>query len=243
MNQEIPVELESFSSKVKIVEQKLGVATEEFEVDKSLPQVELKRLKGPTLCEENYVDTAVEEETRAFVPKKRNFECLCSLLKKFYYSCTCDCLHICLKNFRTCMKVTLIVCVIAVGGYVLYQLWPFFSSIYAFFVRCYDFLKGIIDWVVDLFLEIYQWVTEAFEDVVEYMGQILDFADELPEMIEEFFFSAFCDIEQVVPSLNPKAAVEDFGETLKGYGNSIFDFLKEHLFKFFLPFIIELNEF
>jgi hypothetical protein len=154
MNQDIPLELESFSSKVKTVEQKLGLAMEEFEVDENLQVHEENRLKGPTLCEENYVETAAEEETKAFVPKKRSFECLCSLLKKFYYSCTCDCLHICLKNFRTCMKETLIVFVIAAGGYVLYQLWPFFSSIYAFLVRCYDFLKGIIDWVVDLFLEI-----------------------------------------------------------------------------------------
>jgi hypothetical protein len=119
--------------------------------------------------------------------------------------------------------------VIAAGGYVLYQLWPFFSSIYAFFVPFYEFLKGIVEWVIDLFLEIYQWVTEAFEDVVEYMGQILDFVEALPEIIEEFFVSAFGDIEQVVSSLNPKAAVEGFGETLKGYGNDILGFLKEHL--------------
>jgi hypothetical protein len=127
------------------------------------------------------------------------------------------------------MKVSLIVFVIAAGGYVLYQLWPIFPSIYAFFLSCYDFLKGIVEWVVDLFLEIYQWVTEAFEDVVEYMGQILDFVEGLPEMIEDFFVSAFGDIEQVVSSLNPKEAVEGFGETLKGYGNSILGFLTEHL--------------
>jgi hypothetical protein len=105
-----------------------------------------------------------------------------------------------------------------------------------FFVRCYDFLKDIIEWVVDLFLEIYQWVTEAFEDAVEYMGQILDFVEELPVMIEEFFVSAFGDIEQLVSSLNPKETVEGFGKTLQGYGNSILDFLKEHLtytFSFF----------
>jgi hypothetical protein len=62
------------------------------------------------------------------------------------------------------------------------------------------------------------------------MCQILDFVEELPEMIEEFFASALGDIEQVVSSLNPKEAVEGFGETLKGYGSSILDYLKEHLF-------------
>jgi hypothetical protein len=71
-------------------------------------------------------------------------------------------------------------------------------------VPCYDFLKGLVEWVVDLFLEIYQWVVEAFEDVVEYMGQILDFVEGLPEMNEEFFVSAFGDIEQAVSSLNQK---------------------------------------
>jgi phage-related protein len=102
------------------------------------------------------------------------------------------------------MKISLIAFVIAAGGYVLYQLWSLFSSIYAFSVSCYDFLKGIVEWVVDLFLEIYQWVTEDFEFVVECMGQILDFVEGLPEMIEDFFVSAFGDIEQVVSSLNPK---------------------------------------
>jgi predicted PurR-regulated permease PerM len=124
------------------------------------------------------------------------------------------------------MEVTLIVCVIAVGGYILYQLWPFFSSIYAFFVRCYDFLKGIIEWVVDLFLEIYQWVTKAFEDVVEYMGQILDFVEEIPEVMEEFFVSAFGDFEQVISSMNPKETVEGFGKTLQGFGNDIYSWMK-----------------
>jgi hypothetical protein len=98
MNQDIPLELESFSSKARIVEQKLGVAMEEFEVDEGVPVYKESKIKGPTLCEENCI-TAGEEETRAFVPKKRNYECLCSLLKRIYYSCTCDCLHICLKNF------------------------------------------------------------------------------------------------------------------------------------------------
>jgi hypothetical protein len=34
MERDYPLELESFSLKVRIVEQKLGVAMEEFEVDK-----------------------------------------------------------------------------------------------------------------------------------------------------------------------------------------------------------------
>jgi predicted PurR-regulated permease PerM len=124
-------------------------------------------------------------------------------------------MHHCLRNFRVCLSATVIVCVIAAGGYVLYQLWPFFQSIYSFFSRCYDFLKSIVEWVVDLFLEIYQWVTEAFEDVVEYMGTVLDFVESLPEEIEEFFVSAFGDIEHLISSLNPKAAAEGFGETVK----------------------------
>jgi hypothetical protein len=122
MNQDIPLELESFSSKVKIVEQKLGVAMEELEIDDSLPMYRKNELQGLTLCEENYAEAAAAEESKAFESKRKSFECLCSLLKRFYYSSTCDCLHICLKNFGTCMKVTLIVCVIAAGSYVLCQL-------------------------------------------------------------------------------------------------------------------------
>jgi hypothetical protein len=61
------------------------------------------------------------------------------------------------------------------------------------------------------------------------MGQILDFVEGLPEVIEDFFVSAFGDIEQVLSSLNPKESVDGFGKTLKGYGNDILGFLKEHL--------------
>jgi hypothetical protein len=67
-------------------------------------------------------------------------------------------------------------------------------------MRCYDFLKGAIDWEIDLLLEIYPWVTEASEDIVEYLGQVLDFVEEFPEIIEEFFFPAFGDIEGLISS-------------------------------------------
>jgi hypothetical protein len=92
------------------------VATEEYEVDVHKPE-EINN-KIPVLCEENYA--AIEEETKSFVTKKKNFGCICSLLKRLYYSCTCDCLRINLKNFRICMKITLIACVIAAGSYILY---------------------------------------------------------------------------------------------------------------------------
>jgi hypothetical protein len=108
MNQDILLELKSFSSKVKIVEQKLGVAMEESENDNDSPRSRKIEVIGPVLCESSYVEA--EEETKAFVSKRKSFECLCSLLKRFYYSCTCDCLHFCLTNFLTYMKVTLIVC-------------------------------------------------------------------------------------------------------------------------------------
>jgi hypothetical protein len=41
-------------------------------------------------------------------------------------------------------------------------------------------------------------------------------------VIEDFFASAFGDIEQVVSSLNPKESVEGFGKMLEGFGNDIF---------------------
>jgi hypothetical protein len=59
MDQNVPLELESFSSKVKIVEQKLGVAMKEYEVDVCKP--EEKNSKVPVLCEENFAATGEEK--------------------------------------------------------------------------------------------------------------------------------------------------------------------------------------
>jgi phage-related protein len=136
-----------------------------------------------------------------------------SLFKEFshLFQSNFDCLYNC------CWRL-FIVLVVAI-----------FSVHLRLFFRCYDFLKGIVEWVVDLFLEIYQWVTEAFEDIVEYMGTIFDFVESLPEQIEEFFVSAFGDIEQVISSLNPKAAAEGFGETVKESFGSLYDWLKDKL--------------
>jgi hypothetical protein len=151
MEQSYPLELESFSTKVKIVEGKLGVATEENESEmKIVSKCDSPRenVSGPVLNERSY--PAVEEETRSFVQREGRMDCFYSALKRCYYSRTCECLHHCLRNFRICLKATLIVCIIAAGGFVLYQLWPVFQSIYAFFVRVYDFLKGMVEWVFAL---------------------------------------------------------------------------------------------
>jgi hypothetical protein len=45
------------------------------------------------------------------------------------------------------------------------------------------------------------------------LGQVRDFVEEFPEKIEEFFSSAFGDIEELIASLNPKEAIE---ESVKG---------------------------
>jgi hypothetical protein len=55
----------------------------------------------------------------------------------------------------------------------------------------------------------------------------LDFVESLPEEIEEFFVSAFGDIENLISSLNPKAAAEGFGETVKGSVDTVLDWLKK----------------
>jgi hypothetical protein len=49
-----------------------------------------------------------------------------------------------LKIFHSYVKVMLNLCVILAGGYILYKIFPFFSSIYAFFEKCYDFVKDAI---------------------------------------------------------------------------------------------------
>jgi hypothetical protein len=74
MERDYPLELESFSSKVRIVEQKLGVAMEEFEVDNNLQALGKIDIGGPALCEENYNEAATVEETKAFVSKRKSFE-------------------------------------------------------------------------------------------------------------------------------------------------------------------------
>jgi hypothetical protein len=61
------------------------------------------------------------------------------------------------------------------------------------------------------------------------MGTILDFVESLPEEIEGFFVSAFGDIENLISSLNPKAAAEGVGETVKGSVGTVLDWLKEKL--------------
>jgi hypothetical protein len=72
-------------------------------------------------------------------------------------------------------------------------------------------------------------VTEAFEDVVKYMVQILDFVEEILEVIEEFFVSAFRDIKEVISSLNPKETVEGFGKTLQGFRSDLYNWMKDFL--------------
>jgi hypothetical protein len=130
MEQSYPLELESFSTKVKIVEGILGEATEENETERKIvSRFDLSKEEivetGPVINETSFLDN----ETDAFVHSNICQDCFCTALKKCYYSCTCNCLHHCLRNFRICLKATLIVCVIAAGGYVLYLIWPFLQSI------------------------------------------------------------------------------------------------------------------
>jgi hypothetical protein len=46
-------------------------------------------------------------------------------------------------------------------------------------------------------------------------------------MIEEFFVSAFGDIEGLISFLNPKESVEGFGKTLQRFGNAIYNWMKD----------------
>jgi hypothetical protein len=43
--------------------------------------------------------------------------------------------------------------------------------------------------VVDLCLEIYEWISKTIEDLLGYLEEVLDFVDDFPRMIEEFFSS------------------------------------------------------
>jgi hypothetical protein len=69
-----------------------------------------------TLGLDHQIASISEEETKAFVPKKKDFGGLRKYMKKVRTCCTCDSIHTCLKNFRSCVKSVLIICVISAGG-------------------------------------------------------------------------------------------------------------------------------
>jgi hypothetical protein len=91
------LELEDFPSKVRIGEEKQGVATEEREVHyeaKNPNQNIIKKNVADQILGVNHqVVSGSEEERRAFVPRKRNFDGLKKLLKTMNYWCTCASIH------------------------------------------------------------------------------------------------------------------------------------------------------
>jgi hypothetical protein len=87
MSQDCPFELESFSSKVRIVEEKLRVAMEEFEDRRTDPDQNkmMKKVADQILIVDHQVSSVSEEKTKAFVAKRKNFECLWKFLKRMHY--------------------------------------------------------------------------------------------------------------------------------------------------------------
>jgi hypothetical protein len=78
-------------------------------------------------------------------------------------------------------------------------------------------VESAIEWVLDLSLEIYEWISEAIDGLLGYLEEVLNFVDDFPDMLEDFFSSAFSDMRNLVSSLNPKDAVEGFGKKLEGF--------------------------
>jgi hypothetical protein len=83
------LELETFSSKVRVAEVKLVVATEENDVhnEGKIPNSSVisKGMVDQILGVDHQVESISEEETKAFMPKRRSFWCLKRCLKKMSY--------------------------------------------------------------------------------------------------------------------------------------------------------------
>jgi uncharacterized protein YpuA (DUF1002 family) len=80
---------------------------------------------------------------------------------------------------------------------------PFFSSIYAFFSRVYDFFVGSIGWMGEFVQLAYQWIVNSFDSIKEFFLEILDFFQELPNVIEGFFSSFFGYRKGILEKIDP----------------------------------------
>jgi hypothetical protein len=120
------LEVEDFPLKVRIAEEKVGVATEEKSksVETKIPDqnVMIKEIVARILGVDHQVEQGLEEEMRAFVPEKQNLDYVKNILKKMNYWRTCASIHTFLRNFRSCEKVILILWVISAGGLGLYKI-------------------------------------------------------------------------------------------------------------------------
>jgi hypothetical protein len=100
------------------------------------------------------------------------------------------CCEICdnsLKRLKLFAKVSIFLIGIAACVFLFSKLSPVFSTIYEFFSGMYDFLAGAFGWVGDFLQTAYNWILGAFDSISEYFVQVLEFFEDLPEVIEEFF--------------------------------------------------------
>jgi hypothetical protein len=75
---------------------------------------------------------------------------------------------------------------------------------------------------------------DSFDSIKVFFVGLLDFFEELPDMIEGFFSSFYEDIKRIIEIINPTEklnsignSVKGFGDTLKNFGSGVLDDVKD----------------
>jgi phage-related protein len=69
----------------------------------------------------------------------------------------------------------------------------------------------------------YERFLGAFDSISEYFLTILEFFQDLPDLIEGFFSSFFSDIKTIINKIEPTEKLNSIGNTLKGFGDNVKD--------------------
>jgi hypothetical protein len=103
------------------LEKRLGEAMEEnhYQVEEKVSnkKISIEEKRNQIWAEENHVfRTIATEEMESFVCQKRSFEKIKKVSKRLKYWFNCSAFRTCLENFRSCVKVVLILCIISARG-------------------------------------------------------------------------------------------------------------------------------
>jgi hypothetical protein len=80
----------------------------------------------------------------------------------------------------------------------------------------------------------YQWIVNSFASIKGVFVEILDFFEELPDIIEGFFSSFFAYIKGIIEIIDHTEklnsicnSMKSFGDDLKNFGSGILDDVKD----------------
>jgi hypothetical protein len=72
-----------------------------------------------------------------------------------------------------------------------------------------------------------EWIASAFERIKEYFVDILEFFEDMPDIIEGFFSSFFGDIKQILEKIDSTEKLNSIGNSMKGSGEDLKVFASE----------------